>query len=245
MVENGVFALEDGQTVEFTDKFRVGSYISLEELVDTDVFDVSWSIRESGEAVDRNSLLETRNDVETVINPEESQLPADTDTPLEDRTGDVTDGRTAVNDKNIENPGVGFVYRGYLYPDNEMNLPLDLDVIFTNTLKNGSIRIEKQLASSMADTEGKYQPGTYTFDIYYTDVAGRSLETYLEDRGDGSYYIHQVVEITTDENGYGYVDIEGIPAKTQYYIQERLPAGLNWWDWKLWIPPHTRRLWKE
>lgn len=224
MVENGVFALEDGQTVEFTDKFRVGSYISLEELVDTDVFDVSWSIRESGEAVDRNSLLETRNDVETVINPEESQLPADTDTPLEDRTGDVTDGRTAVNDKNIENPGVGFVYRGYLYPDNEMNLPLDLDVIFTNTLKNGSIRIEKQLASSMADTEGKYQPGTYTFDIYYTDVAGRSLETYLEDKGDGSYYIHQVVEITTDENGYGYVDIEGIPAKTQYYIQER-PSG--------------------
>lgn len=70
VVQNGSLSLADGQTAVFTDKFRVGSYLLLEENVDTDLFETSWSIRESGQPVSFNSLLPNRPDISTVTNPD-------------------------------------------------------------------------------------------------------------------------------------------------------------------------------
>lgn len=228
MVQDGTFSLADNQTAVFTDKFRVGSYIQLQENVDTDLFDTTWSIREDGEPVSFNSLLPDRPDVLRVINPDwgysrgENPLENQVDTKPND--GRLESGVTMTNKKG----DFGFVYRSYLYPDNNENLPINLEVVFTNRLRVGSFTIVKQLNKSMLVGD-RYPVGTYTYDIYYTDVAGRGLEQYLPDQADvkgiGTRYIHQVVQITTDENGRGSFTMTGIPSGTNYIIRERPSNG--------------------
>lgn len=229
MVQNGIFSLSDGQTAVFTDKFRVGSYIRLEEVVDSNLFETTWSIQEDGEPVSFNSLLNDRPDVQTVTNPDWEFTKGET--PLENQPGTVPDDGRLESEpgvmSSVEKNG-GFVYRGYLYPDNNENLPIDLEVIFTNRMLTGEFTITKKLSTTMA-VDGRYPVGTYTFDVYYTNVAGRGLEQYLPEQsnveGVGTRYIHQVIEITTDENGTGSYTMEGIPAGTQYLIRERPANG--------------------
>ena len=233
VVQGGQFSLADDQTAVFTDKFRVGSYIRLQEIVDSKLFETTWSIRENGEPVSFHSLLPDRPDVEKVTNPSWGFTHGET--PLENKEGTAPDDdRTEVVDSGTFNKGEdGFVYRSYLYPDNNENLPIDLEVVFHNTMRTGSFTIVKQLDNSMGvpqDNGGLRWPvGTYTFDVYYTNIAGRALEQYLPAQtsveGVGDHYVHQVVTITTDENGRGTYPITGVPAGTEYIIRERPSNG--------------------
>lgn len=232
VVQNGSLSLADGQTAVFTDKFRVGSYLLLEENVDTNLFETTWSIRESGQPVSFNSLLPDRPNVSTVKNPDWGFTRGET--PLENQVGTVPyDGRSVPDVSAPAAPegsqDVGFVYRSYLYPDNNENLPVDLEVIFRNKMRTGNFTIQKQLDDSMK-VDGLYPVGVYTFDVYYTNVGGRGLEQFLPSQpmvdGVGDHYIHQVVEITTGStNGYGEFVMEGVPAGTQYIIRERPANG--------------------
>ena len=46
MVDEGVFSLGSGERAEFLDKFRMGSYLQIQQInVDPRVFDTVWSIR--------------------------------------------------------------------------------------------------------------------------------------------------------------------------------------------------------
>lgn len=244
VVVDGLFSLQDNQTAKFNDKFRIGSYISLAEQVDSDVFDTSWSILENGVDVTRNALLQTRIDAATVVNPDPEEIPSliTSDTPLKDQKGEsIKDGRTSVITEEIgkektlsvgykEMVEKGIVFRSYLNPDNESSVPVNLNVVYKNTLKVGSLTIEKRMDETMQGADGTYKKGVYTFDVYYTNVAGRSLETYLSPKGkdangENQYYIKQTVTVTTDENGQGSVTLNGIPAGTSYYIQERSTGG--------------------
>lgn len=240
VVQGGQFSLADDQTAVFTDKFRVGSYIRLQEIVDPKLFKTTWSIRENGEPVSYNSLLPNRPDVEKVTNPPDWGFTRG-ETPLENQEGTAPDdGRTEVVDSgnfkkydvdadgNFITENGGFVYRSYLYPDNNENLPIDLEVVFHNTMRTGSFTIVKQLDKEMHVGE-RWPVGTYTFDVYYTNIAGRALEQYLPAQtavaGVGTHYVHQVVTITTDENGQGKYPITGVPAGTKYIIRERPSNG--------------------
>lgn len=232
VVQNGSLSLADGQTAVFTDKFRVGSYLLLEENVDTNLFETTWSIRESGQPVSFNSLLPDRPNVSTVKNPDWGFTRGET--PLENQVGTVPyDGRSVPDVSAPAAPegsqDVGFVYRSYLYPDNNENLPVDLEVIFRNKMRTGNFTIQKQLHTNMKVGD-LYPVGVYTFDVYYTNVGGRGLEQFLPSQpmvdGVGDHYIHQVVEITTDaETGSGLFVMEGVPAGTQYIIRERPANG--------------------
>ena len=234
VVQGGQFSLADDQTAVFTDKFRVGSYIRLQEIVDETLFKTTWSIRENGEPVSYNSLLPNRPDVEKVKNPDDWGF-THGETPLENQEDTAPDdGRTEVVDSGTFNKGEdGFVYRSYLYPDNNENLPIDLEVVFHNTMRTGSFTIVKQLDDKMGveqDNGGRRWPkGTYTFDVYYTNIAGRALEQYLPAqtsvKGVGDHYVHQVVTITTEENGRGKYQMTGVPAGTEYIIRERPSNG--------------------
>lgn len=132
-------------------------------------------------------------------------------------------------ERPADSESVGFVYRSYLYPDNNENLPVDLDVVFHNKMRTGSFTLTKQLDASMK-VDGSYPVGVYTFDIYYVNVGGRALEQFLSEQpeveGIGDHYIHQVVQITTDgTTGSGEFVMEGIPAGTRYIIRERPANG--------------------
>lgn len=240
VVQGGQFSLADDQTAVFTDKFRVGSYIRLQEIVDETLFKTTWSIRENGEPVSYNWLLPDRPDVEKVTNPPDWGFTRG-ETPLENQAGTAPDdGRTEVVDSGTFNKYEfdtsgqpitetgGFVYRSYLYPDNNENLPIDLEVVFHNTMRTGSFTIVKQLDKEMHVGE-RWPVGTYTFDVYYTNIAGRALEQYLPAQtsveGVGDHYVHQAVTITTDENGRGEYRMTGVPAGTEYIIRERPSNG--------------------
>lgn len=231
----GNFSLGNGQTATFTDKFRIGSYIALSEDVDSDIFDTTWSIKENGQDVDANSLLSARDDVSTVINPH--NMIKDTETPLKDRTGTTPgDGRQAVlgdefkkakpNFKHPDDLSKTIVYRSYADPDESVSTSVNLSVDVANTLKRGSIKITKKLAESMKKPgTDEYRPGTYTFDIYYTNIAGMGLEMNLPAVQQNERYIHQVVEVYVDESGTGSETVYNIPAGTEYYIRERPANG--------------------
>lgn len=50
MVDEGVFSLGSGERAEFLDKFRMGSYLQIQQInVDPRVFDTVWSILEGRE----------------------------------------------------------------------------------------------------------------------------------------------------------------------------------------------------
>ena len=48
---DGTFDLQDGETVTFTDQFRRGSYISLQETENTALYDTRWEVYENGTLV--------------------------------------------------------------------------------------------------------------------------------------------------------------------------------------------------
>lgn len=232
VVQDGNFSLGNRQTAVFTDKFRVGSYIRLTEHVDSDLFSTVWSLRENGQPVSFNSLLADRTDLVNVQNPDWGFSRGEY--PLEEQQGTKPyDGRTetAKEEGNAGEAAGGFVYRSYLAPDNNENLPVDLEVVFCNTMRTSGFTITKKLAESMYVEEAeRYPVGTYTFDVYYMNIAGRGLEQYLPAQpfveGFGDHYVHQVITITTDaETGTGSFTMTGVPAGTVYRISERPADG--------------------
>ena len=49
--EDGRFVLEAGETVTFSDQFRRGSYISLKEELNQNLYDTTWTVYENGQKV--------------------------------------------------------------------------------------------------------------------------------------------------------------------------------------------------
>lgn len=238
VVQNGSFSLGNGQTAVFTDKFRVGSYIRLSENVDPALFETTWSIRENGEPVSFNTLLPNRPDLVNVQNPEWGYTKGEY--PLENQNGSQPDDDRTEKAEGFEKylaeektQNFSFLYRSYLSPDNNENLPVDLEVVFHNKMRTGSFTIVKRLDTSMEVGEGadaRYPVGTYTFDVYYTNIGGRGLEQYLPAQatveGIGDRYVHQVITITTDaESGRDEYKMTGVPAGTRYIIRERPANG--------------------
>lgn len=50
--KDGRFVLEAGETVTFSDQFRRGSYISLNEELNKNLYDTTWTVYENGKVVD-------------------------------------------------------------------------------------------------------------------------------------------------------------------------------------------------
>lgn len=228
--DQGQFALADGQKAVFTDKFRTGSYISLKELnIDERVFDTTWTVLENGQTVDEKYLLNTRNDVESVMNP----LTMIQDGVLDGKGTTVGDQRIEVlesswpNYEKLQRPDVNqtLVYRSYADPDTTSNVSTDLGVKVKNTLKYGSLTITKKLSDNMQGQDGFYKPGDYIFDIYYTDIAGMGLESQLSPVNGNERYVKQTVTVSVGEDGVGEVMVPNIPAGTTYHIVERPSNG--------------------
>lgn len=236
--DNGEFSLADNQMAVFTDKFRTGSYLSLtEKNVNPKVFDTTWTVKENGQEIEGNYLLSTRDDMVTVVNP--VHILTGNGYPLSNFKGtqfdsDVTvyDGRKAIispewNNSNFQTPDLKttLVYRGYRDPDSSSNEATDIKVEVKNTLKRGSLTITKKLADSMKGDDGKFIPGDYTFDIYYTDIAGMGLESQLIPDEENQRYVRQTVTVHVDESGTGQKTVYNIPAGTMYHIVERPSNG--------------------
>lgn len=177
--KNGGFVLKNKEMVTFKDQFRRGSYLSINEQVDKNLFDTHWTIYEDGKAV--NEIKEgTGNKLTLDVNHPVS---------LKDQTGTAPDDGRIENVNAEDNAQNGnrykgkkpstknkddntIVFRSYANPDaTDADGETQLKVVFVNTVKTGSLTIVKQQAQG-SDPLG----GTYHFKVRFTNVGGHALE---------------------------------------------------------------------
>ena len=202
--DDGRFVLEDGETVTFSDQFRRGSYISLKEELNRNLYDTTWTVCENGQAVTSmkgDSESVTVTDTNKSLDKQEGSSPNDGRTekirPNDDQTGNNYTGTKPSADT--------IVFRSYKDPDENSSTLTKLKVKYVNTVKTGGLKIQKKAA------EGETLTGTYTFKVTFDNVGGEGLE-------DGD--IIKYVEIKMGENADNTGTITGIPVGTRYTIEE-------------------------
>ena len=203
--KDGRFVLEAGETVTFSDQFRRGSYISLKEELNQNLYDTTWTVCENGQAV-TSTYPEDISNVKTVKFGEKRSLEKQKD-PLKG----PDDGRTEVYDDSVKNDGYKvskkpeeantIVFRSYKDPDETSSTLTKLKVKYVNTVKTGGLKIQKKAA------EGETLTGTYTFKVTFNDVGGEGLE-------------EKPIERTVTIKGESTGTITGIPIGTRYTIEE-------------------------
>ena len=197
--KDGRFVLEAGETVTFSDQFRRGSYISLKEELNQNLYDTTWTVYENGQKVTSMS------GGDSVTLP--STIPS-----LDGQTGSSpNDGRTEKKGADKEQEGNKYnenkpsadtiVFRSYKDPDETKSTLTKLKVKYVNTVKTGGLKIQKKAA------EGETLTGTYTFKVTFNDVGGEGLE-------------EKPIERTVTIKGESTGTITGIPVGTRYIIEE-------------------------
>lgn len=203
--DDGRFVLEDGETVTFSDQFRRGSYISLKEDLNQNLYDTTWTVCENGQAVAWTEPTGTSSSHVTFGTPRSldgQKVPADG--PDDDRTEVYVDEDGVKNDgyTKDEKPGTNtIVFRSYKDPDENSSTLTKLKVKYVNTVKTGGLKIQKKAA------EGETLTGTYTFKVTFNDVGGEGLE-------------EKPIERTVTIKGESTGTITGIPVGTRYIIEE-------------------------
>ena len=214
--DDGRFVLEDGETVTFSDQFRRGSYISLKEDLNQNLYDTKWTVCENGQAVAWTEPTGTSSSHVTFGTPRSldgQKVPADG--PDDDRTEVYVDEDGVKNDgyTKDEKPGTNtIVFRSYKDPDETSSTLTKLKVKYVNTVKTGGLKIQKKAAAGEVDNI----KGTYKFKVTFNDVGGEGL---------GKKDIIKYVEINMSDgnNPEHTVTITGIPVGTRYTIEEETP----------------------
>lgn len=205
--EDGRFVLEAGETVTFSDQFRRGSYISLNEELNTSLYDTKWTVYENGQAVTsmgEGESVKLSNPAPS-LNGREGSGPDDGRTekirPNDDQTG---------NSYTVNKPSANtIVFRSYNDPDENSSTLTKLKVEYVNTVKTGGLKIQKKAAEGEEGTIN----GTYTFKVTFNDVGGEGLEE------------KPIERTVTIDMGKGETTgtITGIPVGTRYTIEEVTP----------------------
>ena len=208
--DGGRFVLEDGETVTFSDQFRRGSYISLKEKLNPNLYDTKWTVYENGKAVESTNPEDTSK-VTTVKFGKDRSLKEQYDPPK-----GPDDGRTEKKGADNEQEGNKYdekkpsadtiVFRSYKDPDETSSTLTKLKVKYVNTVKTGGLKIQKEAAAG----EGENIKGIYTFKVTFSNVGGEGLE-------------EKSIEIpVTIDMGKGETTgtITGIPVGTRYTIEE-------------------------
>ena len=200
--EDGRFVLEDGETVTFSDQFRRGSYISLNEELNKNLYDTKWTVYENGQKVTSMS------------GGDSVSLPSPTPSLIEQNGSGPNDGRTEKGGAEEQNKYDGnkpsantIVFRSYKNPDETNSTLTKLKVEYVNTVKTGVLKIQKQAA------EGENLTGTYEFKVTFNDVGGEGLEK-------ESIIKYVEIDMSDDSNPEHTKTITGIPVGTRYTIQE-------------------------
>lgn len=198
--DDGRFVLEDGETVTFSDQFRRGSYISLKEDLNQNLYDTTWTVCENGQAVTSmkgDSESVTVTDTNKSLDKQEGSSPNDGRTekirPNDDQTGNSYTGNKPSADT--------IVFRSYKDPDENSSTLTKLKVKYVNKVKTGGLKIQKKAADDETLT------GTYTFKVTFNDVGGEGLE-------------EKPIERTVTIKGESTGTITGIPVGTRYIIEE-------------------------
>lgn len=208
--ESGTFALENQEIATFRDQFRRGSYIALkEEGADNpafaNLFTTKWTMYENGQAV-----ASTKEGKYVTISGSK-ELTNVTGYGVDDGrtekllTGTDAEGKEYKNAYEGKKPDTDtFVFRSYFSPD-DLTALTKLKVVYTNTVKTGSLKISKLKENGSEDLNG-----TYEFVITYNNVGGMALE---------NEPLTQSVYLKAGESE----TLSGIPVGTAFSIKEVTP----------------------
>lgn len=196
---DGTFDLQDGETVTFTDQFRRGSYISLQETENTALYDTRWEVYENGTLVNAAGTSPSVNGTTTFPLKDNGTKPEDGRTETADNppTGSKYDGNKPANAKTL-------VFRSYAAPEEEFP---KLKVRFINTVKVGTLVIEKKQAN-----DGSHLTGNYEFTVIFSNVGGIGLG--------GADGVTMTKTIPVDDS----CTITGIPIGTRFQVVEKTPT---------------------
>ncbi|MBQ4530634.1 MAG: fibro-slime domain-containing protein [Lachnospiraceae bacterium] len=188
-VTDGKIYLKNSELATFRDQFRRKSYLAINEECDSNVFDTKWEIFEDG------VLTNIKGNGTTVNDEREEENPGN-------------EGATKPNEETML-----FASYNEEYKDDTTHF-YDLRVKYTNTLKLGSIKIQKKTKDGQGNLVDTSIP--YKVRITFSNIAGMALE--------GSAYedYRDVKEVTLDASGGpgNAIEITGIPAGTTYRIEE-------------------------
>ena len=192
---DGTFDLQAGETVTFTDQFRRGSYISLQEAENPALYSTRWEVYENGTLV---NTAGTSSSVSGTLQGDNTK-PEDGRTEAKDSTTVGYDGTKPANANTL-------VFRSYAAPEEEFP---KLKVRFINTVKVGKLVIEKKQAPDGSNLTGK----KYTFTVTFSNVGGIGLGG-----ADGK-------EMTKDLAVGDTWEIPGIPIGTRFRVVETPAEG--------------------
>ena len=214
---DGSFVLEAGEIVTFSDQFRRGSYISLKEELNPNLYDTTWTVCENGKAV---KSMKGDNTVKTVKvdNPNKS-LDGQKD-PAKGPDDGRTENKGTEEEQPVENQYNGtkptdpdantIVFRSYKDPDENSSTLTKLKVKYVNKVKTGGLKIQKKAADDETLT------GTYKFKVTFDNVGGEGLE-------DGDIIREYTINMNDPKNPEHICTITGIPVGTRYTIEEVTP----------------------
>ena len=204
--DDGRFVLEDGETVTFSDQFRRGSYISLKEELNRNLYDTTWTVCENGQAV---TSMKGDSESVTVTDTNKSLDKQEGSSPNDGRTEKIrpNDDQTGNNYTGTKPKGDTIVFRSYKDPDENSSTLTKLKVKYVNTVRTGGLTIQKKAA------DGENLTGTYEFKVTFSDVGGEGLE-----EKDIIRYVK--INMSDDSNSEHTGTITGIPVGTRYTIQE-------------------------
>lgn len=193
---DGTFDLQNGETVTFTDQFRRGSYISLQEAENTALYDTRWEVYENGTLVNAAGTSPS--------------VSGTTTTPLQGDNTNPEDGRTEARDTtstgssyNGSKPDANtLVFRSYAAPEEEFP---ELKVKFINTVKVGTLVIKKEQPTDETPLTGK----SYEFTVTFSNVGGIGL-------GSADSVQPMTITIPIGESR----EITGIPVGTRFRVVE-------------------------
>ena len=203
---DGTFDLQDGETVTFTDQFRRGSYISLQEAENPALYSTRWEVYENGTLVDAANTSSSVNAASPLPLKGDGTKPADNRTETADNptTGSSYTGSKPTNANTL-------VFRSYAAPEEEFP---KLKVRFINTVKVGKLVIEKKQANDGSNLTGK----KYKFTVTFSNVGGIGLG--------GA----KGVEMTQDLAVGDTWEIPGIPIGTRFRVVETPAEGSSLQD---------------
>lgn len=214
--EKGRFLLQDGETVTFNDQFRRGSYIALQEQIDPELYDTTWTVYENGvpvTSVSGNSNVVTMGDVSTLQNISGT---APNDGRTEKAVDEILDGHNTKNEyTEAKKPSTALVFRSYRSSADGNELT-KLKVVFNNKVKTGKLIIRKVPAKGET-----LENQEFTFTVQFVDVGGQSL---------GDTIKPQEYTCTVEKHGdeyYGEIVIDKIPVGTRFIVSEKEQTGTS------------------
>ena len=215
--DGGRFVLEDGEIVTFSDQFRRGSYISLKEDLNTNLYDTKWTVCENGQEVESTSPTSPNYTSVTLGTPRPlNSQSSPADGPDDGRTEKITDAKEQVSgnvrnkyDEKKPTTANTIVFRSYKNPDDTSSLT-KLKVKYVNKVKTGGLKIQKKAADDETLT------GTYKFKVTFDNVGGEGLE-------DGDIIREYTIDMNDPNNPNHIYTITGIPVGTRYTIEEVKP----------------------